>query len=516
MPPTPTLTPSETKTEAFSLPLFTFTVLATLAALYAALWWLAPDIWAGQFLAPLWKGVVAFLAVSLVNAFFEYFFHRYVLHTPAVPFLRRLYQQHTLHHALTRIVRRPGRDGRGILCIENKFPITEPEQGEASFFPWYSLAVFALVLSPLFALLQAVLPSYPWFLAGFAALAVSITLYEVLHAINHWPFEKWEPLIQHPRWGRIWRPAYAFHLRHHAVTDCNESISGFFGLPVADWVCGTCILPQTIYAEGEEWTPDKFRAPSPRPFIRRLDSWAQRVVQQRRARISAATPPAVEAGPPAPGTPPRTYSRGEEVANWVTHGFGLAASVVGLTLLIVYSSLRGDAWHVVSFTVFGLTLLLLYTASTLYHARRSERARLIFRRLDHAAIFLLIAGTYTPFLLTNLRGPWGWTMFGIVWGLCGAGAVFQLCCGTRYRLATTLGGLFVGWLVVVAIKPMIAHVPPGGLWLLLAGGLCYTLGVAFYLWRKLRYHHAVWHVFVLGGSTCHYLAVLLFLLPTGA
>ena len=272
MPPTPTLTPSETKTEAFSLPLFTFTVLATLAALYAALWWLAPDIWAGQFLAPLWKGVVAFLAVSLVNAFFEYFFHRYVLHTPAVPFLRRLYQQHTLHHALTRIVRRPGRDGRGILCIENKFPITEPEQGEASFFPWYSLAVFALVLSPLFALLQAVLPSYPWFLAGFAALAVSITLYEVLHAINHWPFEKWEPLIQHPRWGRIWRPAYAFHLRHHAVTDCNESISGFFGLPVADWVCGTCILPQTIYAEGEEWTPDKFRAPSPRPFIRRLDS----------------------------------------------------------------------------------------------------------------------------------------------------------------------------------------------------------------------------------------------------
>ena len=167
----------------------------------------------------------------------------------------------------------PGRDGRGILFIENKFPITEPEQGEASFFPWYSLAVFALVLSPLLALLQWLFPSFPWFLAGFAALAVSLTLYEVLHAINHWPFEKWEPLIQHPRWGWYWRPAYAFHLRHHAVIDCNESISGFFGLPVADWAFGTCVIPQTVYAEGEEWTPDKFRSPRPRWIIRAISSF---------------------------------------------------------------------------------------------------------------------------------------------------------------------------------------------------------------------------------------------------
>ncbi len=251
----------EVETEEFSLPLFVLTVLATLAGLLAALRLFVPDVWAAQFLAPAWKGVVAFVAVSLVNAFVEYFFHRYVLHTPAVPFLRRLYKQHTLHHALTRIARKAGRDGRGILFIENKFPITEPEQGEASFFPWYSLAVFALVLSPLLALLQWLFPSFPWFLAGFAALAVSLTLYEVLHAINHWPFEKWEPLIQHPRWGWLWRPAYAFHLRHHAVIDCNESISGFFGLPVADWAFGTCVIPKTVYAEGEEWTPDKFRSP---------------------------------------------------------------------------------------------------------------------------------------------------------------------------------------------------------------------------------------------------------------
>ena len=507
----------ELEIEEFSLPLFVLTVLATLVGLLAALRLFAPGIWDGQFLAPAWKGTIAFLVVSLVNAFAEYFFHRYVLHTPAVPFLRRLYKQHTLHHALTRIARKQSRDGRGILFIENKFPIVEAEQGEASFFPWYSLAVFALVLSPLLALLQWLFPSFPWFLAGFAALAVSLTLYEVLHAINHWPFEKWGPLIQHPRWSWFWQPAYAFHLRHHAVTDCNESISGFFGLPIADWVFGTCVIPQTVYAEGEEWTPDKFRSPAPRSIIRRLDVWADRVVQRRRAQAAEASPPPIEAAIPVPVAPHlRVYSRGEEIANWVTHGIGLAASVVGLSLLIVQSSLRGNAWHVVSFTVFGLTLLILYTVSTIYHARRSAQTKLLFRKLDHAAIFLLIAGTYTPFLLTHLRGPWGWTLFGVIWGLCGAGAVFQLFFGERYRLTSALAYLFVGWLIVVALEPMITQVPHGALWLLLVGGLCYTFGVVFYLWRRLRYHHAVWHGFVLGGSTCHYLAVLLFLLPRAA
>jgi hemolysin III len=382
------------ETEEFSLPLFILTVLATLAGLLATLRLVAPNVWAAQFVAPAGKAVTAFLVVSLVNAFIEYFFHRYVLHVPAFPFLRRLYKQHTLHHALTRIARKTSSDGRGILFIENKFPIVEPEQGEASFFPWYSLAVFALVLSPLLACLQWGLPSFPWFLSGFAALAVSLTLYEVLHAINHWPFEKWEPLIQHRHWGWLWRPAYAFHLRHHAVIDCNESISGFFGLPVADWVFGTCVIPQTVYAEGEEWTPEKFRSPAPRFFIRTLDAWADRVVQRRRVQASGMRTPAPESADPIPAAPRvRIYTRGEEIANWVTHGIGLAASVVGLTLLIVCSSLRGDAWHVVSFTVFGLTLLVLYTVSTLYHLRRSGRSKLLFRKLDHAAIFLLIAGT---------------------------------------------------------------------------------------------------------------------------
>jgi hemolysin III len=506
----------EIETEEFSLPLFVLTVLATLAGLLAALRLFAPGAWTQQFLAPAWKGVVVFLVVTLVNCFMEYFFHRYVLHTPAIPFLRRLYRQHTLHHALTHIARKRGRDGRGILFIENKFPIVEPEQNEAAFFPWYSLAVFAVVLSPLLALLQWLLPSFPWFLGGFAALAVSLTLYEILHAINHWPFEKWEPLIVHPLWGRFWRPAYGFHLRHHAVIDCNESISGFFGLPLADWAFGTCVVPQTIYADGEEWAQDKFRSPQPRGFIQRLDAWAERVVQRRRATAAGLVPQREVLSDPVPVAPvARVYSRGEEIANWVTHGLGLALSVVGLTLLIVYSSRRGDAWHVVSFTVFGLTLLTLYTISTIYHAHRDERAKLLFRKLDHAAIFLLIAGTYTPFLLTNLRGPWGWSLFGVIWGLCGAGAVFQLFFGERYRLASTLAYLFVGWLIVVALEPLVANVPHGGLWLLFAGGLCYTFGVIFYLWRKLRFHHAVWHTFVLGGSTCHFLAVLLFLLPPG-
>lgn len=270
--------------EHFSLPLFTITVIATLVVLLVALRFAAPTVWVEQWVAPLWKGIVAFFVVSLINAYFEFFFHRYVLHVPAIPFLSRLYRQHTLHHALTRIARKGVAGGRGILYIENKFPIVEPEQGEASFFPWYSLGVFALVLSPLFALLQWAFPSFPWFVGGFFALASSIALYEVLHAINHWPLEKWEPLIASRRWGWFWQPVYGFHLRHHAVTDCNESISGFFGLPVADWTFGTCVIPKTVYADGEEWAAEKFRSPNPRWFIRWFDRLAQRTVKRHRTR----------------------------------------------------------------------------------------------------------------------------------------------------------------------------------------------------------------------------------------
>jgi len=493
----------------FSLPLFALTVLSTLAVLLTALWFFFPTVWSLQFMAPLWKAGAAFAAVSLLNCFVEYFFHRYVLHTPAIPLLRRFYRLHTLHHGLTHIVRKQSRGEHQVLFIENKFPIIEPEQHEASFFPWYSLAIFAVLLAPVLALLQWLFPSFPWFMSGFLALASSITLYEVLHAINHWSLEKWLPLIEHPRWGKMWQPAYGFHLRHHAVTDCNESISGFFGLPVADWVFGTCVIPKTIYAQGEAWESVKFRSPQPIAVIRWLDTWAARVVKQRRAALAEPN----QSAQIIKDASVRTYTRGEELANWLTHGAGLILSIAGLTLLIVFASLRGDAWHVVSFTVFGLTLLFLYTASTLYHTWRSARGSRILLKLDHSAIFLLIAGTYTPFLLVSLRGPWGWSLFGVIWGLCGAGAVFQLLFGDRFRTTSTVAYLFLGWLILIALKPMLAAVPAGGLWLLLAGGLCYTAGTVFYRWQRLRYHHAFWHTFVLAGSTCHFLAVLLFLLP---
>ena len=308
-----------------------------------------------------------------------------------------------------------------------------------------------------------------------------------------------------PIWGRFWRPVYSFHLRHHAVIDCNESVSGFFGLPVADWVFGTCKIPRTIYADGEEWKPENFVAPRPRRFIEWLDAHANRVVESRRAREREGRIPAE--------LPSRIYSRGEEIANWLTHGLGAVLSVAALTLLVVFAVVRGDAWHVVSFTVFGVSLLVLYTASTLYHLSRNEGRRRLLRRIDQAAIFLLIAGTYTPFLLTSLRGPWGWTLLGIIWTLCGAGAVLKFFGTGRYRTASIIAYLLAGWLIVAAIKPLIATVPQAGLWLLFAGGLCYTVGVPFYMWRQLRFHHAFWHGFVLGGSTCHFLAVLLFLTP---
>jgi hemolysin III len=499
------------KIEEFSLSLFTFTVLVTFGGLLGMLWMISPATWAAQFIPAWWRILAAFAAVSLLNCFIEYFFHRYVLHQPAIPFLRRLYRQHTLHHGLTNISRRNRPDGRGLIVIENKFPILEPEQGEASFFPWYTLAVFAAILTPILAGLQWLLPHFPWFLGGFAALASSLALYEILHAINHWSLDQWLPLIEHRHWGWFWRPVYGFHLRHHAVIDCNESISGFFGLPIADWVFGTCIIPRTVYADGEEWAAGKFTQPRPVALIRWLDACAIKTVQRRRAAAQSAP---TEAG--AAPNAPRSFTRGEEIANWVTHGIGLMLSIVAMTLLIVYASLHGDAWHVVSFTVFGLTLMMLYAASTFYHFWQSRRGKAFFRKMDHIAVFLLIAGTYTPLLLTNLRGPWGWTLFGIVWGLCGAGAVFQFIAGGRFRFTSMLACLFIGWLIVVAVNPLLSLVPNGALWLLLAGGLCYTGGVVFYRWHRLRYHHAMWHTFVLGGSTCHFLAVLLFLLPHGA
>lgn len=206
------------------------------------------------------------------------------------------------------------------------------------------------------------------------------------------------------------------------------------------------------------------------------------------------------------------YSRREEVANAVTHGIGALLSVAALTLLVVYASLKGTAWHVTSFTIYGATMLMLYTASTLVHSFREGKIKDLFETLDHSCIYLFIAGTYTPIMLTVLRGPLGWSLFGIVWGIAVAGVVFKAFFTKRFLFLSTLFYVLMGWMVVFAWGPLQAALQPGGLRLLVAGGILYTLGSVFYVWRAFRYHHAVWHVFVVAGSACHFFAILLYLL----
>lgn len=210
---------------------------------------------------------------------------------------------------------------------------------------------------------------------------------------------------------------------------------------------------------------------------------------------------------------PSDYSPREELANTITHAIGIALSIAGLVLLVTYAALRGDAWLVTSGAIFGATLVLLYTASTLYHAFRDADLKRLLRKFDHAGIFLLIAGTYTPYLLVSLRGAWGWSLFGVVWGLGIAGVVLKFWLAGKFRRTSTAIYLGMGWIVIIAIKPMLEAVPAGGLWLLLAGGLCYTGGAVFYLWKRLPYHHAIWHLFVLAGSICHWASVFGYLVP---
>ncbi len=204
---------------------------------------------------------------------------------------------------------------------------------------------------------------------------------------------------------------------------------------------------------------------------------------------------------------------GEEIASSVTHGIGAALSVAALVLMVVSAALRGNAWQVAAGAIFGTTLVLLYLASTLYHALTNARAKRVFRILDHSSIYLLIAGTYTPFALVTLRGAWGWPLLGAVWALAVAGIVMKCCFLTgRYEVLST--GIYVamGWMAVVVIRPLLAAMTWQGFAWVLAGGLLYTLGVLFYAWRQ-RYAHAVWHLFVLGGSVCHFWAVFRHVLP---
>ncbi|HEY7873332.1 MAG TPA: hemolysin III family protein [Rudaea sp.] len=204
------------------------------------------------------------------------------------------------------------------------------------------------------------------------------------------------------------------------------------------------------------------------------------------------------------------YTFGEELANSLTHGFGLLLSIAGLCgLMFVAGGVRETA----SCLVYGITLILVYATSTLYHGARRADAKQLLRTLDHVAIFLLIAGTYTPFVLIALRGAWGWSLFGIVWTLAVLGAIFELTALRRHRRAMIALYIGMGWVGLIALKPLVAALPAPGLWLLFGGGVSYTAGVLFYRWHGLRYHHAIWHLFVLGGSVLQYFAVLLYVLP---
>lgn len=217
--------------------------------------------------------------------------------------------------------------------------------------------------------------------------------------------------------------------------------------------------------------------------------------------------------PKAQENPDEVFPVAEEVAHSLTHGAGLLLGITALVLMVVFAAQKGTAIHVVASSLFGATLVLLYSASTFYHALPPGRGKRVFGILDHAAIFLLIAGTYTPFTLVTLRGPWGWSLFATIWGLAIAGVVLEAVTRGRARRLELVLYLVMGWGIVVATRPLLHGLAPGGLVLLLAGGLAYTLGVIFFLWRRLPFHHAVWHVFVLAGSICHFFAVLLYVIP---
>jgi hemolysin III len=203
----------------------------------------------------------------------------------------------------------------------------------------------------------------------------------------------------------------------------------------------------------------------------------------------------------------------EEKVNIATHGFGVLFSVAALILMVVFASMKGSAWHIVSSAIYGTSLVVLYVASTLFHSAKQQKLRNRLNVFDHASIYVLIAGTYTPFLLVTLNGPWGWSLFGVVWGLAIAGVVLKIFFTGHKKVLSTIGYILMGWVIIIAIKPLINNLEMAGIWWLIAGGLAYTGGAFFYLFRKIPFNHAIFHVFVLVGSVCHFVSVFWFVLP---
>lgn len=213
--------------------------------------------------------------------------------------------------------------------------------------------------------------------------------------------------------------------------------------------------------------------------------------------------------------PVRPYTLGEEIANSIIHGLGIGLGVAALVILVAYAAIDGSGYKLASAIVFGVALVLEYTASTLYHSFPQPNVKHVFKLLDHAGIYLLIAGSYTPFCLVTIREDGGWWLFGIVWGLAVIGIATEAFWAYRPRWLSAAVYLGMGWLVIVAIRPVVANLDTAGLWLLVAGGLAYTVGTIFYVMKKIPYMHAVWHVWVLAGSVLHFLAILLFVIIGG-
>lgn len=205
------------------------------------------------------------------------------------------------------------------------------------------------------------------------------------------------------------------------------------------------------------------------------------------------------------------YTTGEEISHSVTHGIGTALSIAGLVISVVMAVRTGDALKILSFVIFGVSMILLYTASTLYHAFTHKKAKNVFRYMDHIAIFILIAGTYTPIALILLKGAWGWTLFGLAWGFAIAGIIYQAVFLNRFKWISISIYLGMGWLAVVAIQPLMAVMPFGLFLWILAGGLFYTLGSVFYLIDSIKFFHFIWHLFVIAGTVCHFFGLIFYL-----
>jgi len=206
------------------------------------------------------------------------------------------------------------------------------------------------------------------------------------------------------------------------------------------------------------------------------------------------------------------YSSAEERLNIASHALGFVLSIVALVLLVVHASQHGDIWHIVSFSIFGTSLIILYAASTVYHSAKKAQTRSRLRVLDHSSIYVLIAGTYTPFTLVTLNGTTGWTIFGVSWGLALSGIILKLFFTGKYKVASTLMYVFMGWIIIFAINPLVNNLSADGLFWLVAGGIAYTLGAILYGIKKIKYNHAIFHVFVLIGSFCHFVSVYFYIL----